>query len=60
MVFLLGGLGVERGPDEASELAGDSGDDLGSRLALGERAVEATVKPALPANIGETLYPPGI
>ena len=42
---MLGGLGVERGPDEARELAGDGDDGLGSRLALGEQAVEATVKP---------------
>ena len=36
---------MESGPDEAGELAGDSDDGLGSRLALGEQAVEATVKP---------------
>src|SRR3989304_4417472 len=40
----LCGLGMERGPDEAGELAGDSDDGLGSRLALFEQAVEATVK----------------
>ncbi len=35
---------MERGPDEAGELAGDGDDGLASWLALGEHAVEATVE----------------
>ena len=43
---------MERGPDEASELASDGDDGLGARLALFEQAVEAAVE-AVHRLVGE-------